>query len=136
MNAHSERTPMSRAGKIRSHRRGLRMRRIVLAGVLLVSVGLSADQTPMALDPGVGTVHFAVSTKNAEAQRFFDQGMAYLYGFNHDAAIRSFRRAAELDPKLAMADWGVALALGPNINLDVDPDREKQAYAAVQSAMS
>jgi len=90
----------------------------------------------MALDPGVGTVHFAVSTKNAEAQRFFDQGMAYLYGFNHDAAIRSFRRAAELDPKLAMADWGVALALGPNINLDVDPDREKQAYAAVQSAMS
>ena len=87
------------------------------------------------LEPGIGNVHFLVSTKNAEAQRFFDQGMNYLYGFNHEAAVRSFRRAAELDPNLAMADWGVALALGPNINLDVDPDREKQAYEAVQSAM-
>ena len=88
----------------------------------------------LALDPGVGSVHFAVSTKNAEAQKYFDQGMAYLYGFNHDAAIASFKRAAELDPKLAMADWGVAYALGPNINLDVDPDREKQAYEGVQAA--
>src|SRR5438132_3314807 len=88
------------------------------------------------LEKGVGSVHYPVQTKSAEAQNFFDQGMAYLYGFNHEAAIRSFQHAAELDPDLAMSYWGVALALGPNINLDVDPDHEKQAYEAVHSAMA
>src|SRR6266480_337643 len=88
------------------------------------------------LDPGIGHVHFAVSTQNTEAQRYFDQGMAYLYGFNHETAIRSFQRAGDLDPNLGIAWWGVALALGPNINLDVDPDREKQAYDAVQTALT
>jgi len=87
------------------------------------------------IEPGIGRVHYPVSTSNAEAQRYFDQGMAYLYGFNHEAAVKSFQEAGRLDSNLAMADWGVALALGPNINLDVDPDREKQAYAAVQSAL-
>jgi tetratricopeptide (TPR) repeat protein len=91
---------------------------------------------PVTIDPGVGHVHFAVSTQNAEAQDYFDQGMAYLYGFNHETAVRSFQKAGELDPNLAMAWWGVALALGPNINLDVDPDREKQAYDAVQTALT
>ena len=90
----------------------------------------------VALEPGLGTFHRAVSTKNAEAQKFFDQGMKYLYGFNHEAAVKSFQRAGELDPDLAMAWWGVALALGPNINMDVDPDREKQAFEAVQKAKS
>ena len=88
-----------------------------------------------AIEPGLGKVHFATSTKSAEAQRYFDQGMAYLYGFNHEAAVKSFEQAAKLDPNLGMADWGIALALGPNINLDVDPDREKQAFTAVQSAL-
>jgi tetratricopeptide (TPR) repeat protein len=88
------------------------------------------------LDRGVGNVHYPVQTKDPQAQRFFDQGMAYLYGFNHEAAIRSFQHANELDPDMAMAYWGVALALGPNINLDVDPDHEKKAYEAVQSAMA
>jgi tetratricopeptide (TPR) repeat protein len=88
-----------------------------------------------AIEPGLGKVHYATSTKNAQAQRYFDQGMAYLYGFNHEAAVKSFQQAAKLDPNLAMADWGIALALGPNINLDVDPDREKQAHAEVQTAL-
>src|SRR5438552_6404830 len=88
-----------------------------------------------AIEPGLGKVHYATSTKNAEAQRYFDQGMAYLYGFNHEAAVKSFEQAAKLDPNLAMADWGIALALGPNINLDVDPDREKRAYSSVRSAL-
>ena len=90
----------------------------------------------VALEPGLGDFHRAVSTTNAEAQKFFDQGMKYLYGFNHEAAVQSFQRAGELDPNLAMAWWGIALALGPNINLDVDPDREKQAFEAVQKAKS
>ena len=88
------------------------------------------------LDEGLGDLHWAVTTSNAEAQRFFDQGMRYTYAFNHDMAIRSFRRATELDPDLAMGYWGIALALGPNINLDVDPEREKLAWETVQTALS
>ena len=86
--------------------------------------------------PGLGDVHHPVSTKNREAQQFFDQGLKLVYGFNHDEARRSFQRAAELDPKLAMAWWGVALTLGPNYNLPVDPEREKAGYDAVQRAVS
>ena len=85
---------------------------------------------------GMGSHHHPVSTTNPEAQRFFNQGLSYAFAFNHDEAIRSFKRAAELDPKLAMAHWGVALALGPNINLDIDPEREKAAYEAVQKAVA
>ena len=110
--------------------------RLTLLVALFVPLSIIARQGPPALDSGVGKVHFSVSTTNPEAQRFFDQGMAYLYGFNHDAAIRSFREASKLDPQLAMADWGVALALGPNINMDIDADREKQAYGAIHSAMT
>ncbi|MEK6372098.1 MAG: hypothetical protein AABO58_05330 [Acidobacteriota bacterium] len=89
----------------------------------------------VALDPGLGDFHWKVTTKNAKAQAFFDQGMKYVYAFNHESAVRSFGEAARLDPNLAMAHWGMALALGPNINLDVDPDREKEAYQAVQAAL-
>lgn len=87
------------------------------------------------LMPGLGNVHHPVSTKNPEAQQFFDQGLALIYGFNHDEAALSFRRAAELDPQCAMAWWGVALALGPNYN-DPEPDmaREKASWDAIQKA--
>ncbi len=93
-------------------------------------------EKPAELVAGMGTHHHVVSTSNPEAQKFFDQGFAFVYAFNHDEAIRSFKRAAEIDPELAMAYWGIALALGPNINLDVDPEREKAAYEAVQKAHS
>ena len=86
--------------------------------------------------PGMGSHHHSVSTTNAEAQKFFDQGLSLVFAFNHEEAIRSFKHAAELDPQLAMAYWGIALALGPNINLDVDPEREKAAYEAVRKALS
>src|SRR5438045_2168769 len=69
------------------------------------------------------------------AQRYFDQGLTLIYAFNHDEAARSFQRAADLDPNLAMAHWGIALALGPNYNIDVDEQREKQAYAEIQKAI-
>ena len=93
-------------------------------------------EKPVALMSGLGTLHHPTSTRNKEAQNFFDQGFRMIYGFNHQEAIRSFKRAAELDPTMAMAWWGVAIALGPNINLDVDPDREKAAYDAAQKALS
>jgi hypothetical protein len=93
-------------------------------------------EAPVQLMPGFGEVHHPVSTKNKRAQQFFDQGLKLAYGFNHDEARRSFIRAAELDPKLAMAQWGVALTLGPNYNLPVDPERERAGYAAVQRAVA
>ena len=96
----------------------------------------SIDAKPIALIAGLGEVHHPVSTTNAQAQQFFNQGLALVYGFNHDEAVRSFKRAGDLDPKLAMAHWGVALALGPNINLPVDAEHEKAAYEAVQMARS
>src|SRR4051812_43365048 len=89
---------------------------------------------PLTLDGGLSDLHWKVSTSNADAQRFFDQGMRYLYAFNHEQAVRSFTHATELDPELAMGYWGAALALGPNINMDVDPPREQQAFDAIHTA--
>jgi tetratricopeptide (TPR) repeat protein len=83
---------------------------------------------------GLGRLHHPIATKNPEAQQFFDQGLTLVYGFNHDEAVRSFRRAAELDSASPMPHWGIALALGPNINLDVDPEREKAADDEAQRA--
>jgi hypothetical protein len=99
-----------------------------------VSTGRTKNDAPR-LMPGLGDVHHPVSTTNRKVQEFFDQGLKLVYGFNHDEARRSFERAAELDPKLAMAWWGVALTLGPNYNLPVNPEREKAAYDAIQRAL-
>ncbi len=66
----------------------------------------------------------------------FDQGLAQAFGFNHEAAIRSFERAAELDSSAAMPHWGKAWALGPNYNLDIDDARAKAATEAVARAQS
>ncbi|WP_375503284.1 hypothetical protein [uncultured Nostoc sp.] len=91
---------------------------------------------PYSLISGVGTIHHPVSTSNPQAQEFFDQGLNLIYAFNHDEAVRSFQYAAKLDPHLAIAYWGIALALGPNINLAIDPNRELAAYQAVQQALA
>jgi len=113
------------------------MKLLALIPVLLASVcSLFAQSKPPALMPGLGQHHHTISTKSSEAQRFFDQGLTLVFAFNHEEAARSFRRAAELDPQSAMPYWGVALALGPCINLDVDLPHEKAAYEAVQKAMS
>src|SRR5262252_409944 len=89
-----------------------------------------------ALMTGYGNWHHPVTTKNAQAQAFFDQGLRQIYAFNHDEAARSFQRAGELDPKLAMAFWGVAEAVGPNYNDPASDDRFKQAHAAIEKAQS
>lgn len=85
--------------------------------------------------PGMGNSNHPIATKNREAQEFFNQGMNLLYGFNHDEAVRAFERATQLDPKSPMPLWGKALALGPNINMDVDPKAELAAWEAVQAAV-
>ena len=90
---------------------------------------------PATLMTGVGTLHHPVSTKNAQAQQFFDQGLRLIFAFNHDEAARSFRRAADLAPKLAMAYWGVAEAVGPNYNDPASDDRFQAAHDAIQKAV-
>jgi tetratricopeptide (TPR) repeat protein len=95
-----------------------------------------AANSQVRLIAGWGEAHHPVSTKIKQAQQFFDQGLALLYGFNHEEARKSFQRAGELDPKLAMAWWGMAMALGPNYNFAADPGPEKAAYDAVQRAIS
>src|SRR5262249_54105994 len=93
-------------------------------------------EAPAALFTGLSDLHHPVSTKNAEAQKFFNQGLALIYAFNHDEAINSFKRAVELDPNLAIAHWGIALAYGSNYNLPAVEDREKAAYEALQKAVA
>jgi tetratricopeptide (TPR) repeat protein len=95
-----------------------------------------ATTSSVALDAGLGPLHHGVSTRNAQAQAYFDQGMKLVFAFNHEAAIRSFQRAAELDPGLAMAHWGIALSLGPNINMPMDADAHRAAYGEVQKALA
>ena len=113
------------------------MKFLAQVGVLLVLVcPLFAQSKPPALMSGLGEHHHTISTRNPEAQRFFDQGLTLVFAFNHEEAARAFRRASELDPQSAMAFWGIALALGPCINLDVDLPHEKAAYEAVQKALS
>ena len=113
----------------------------VLCAVFLC-VGLSgqvhpshAQSHPVTLVAGLGDLHHPVSTHNPQAQQFFDQGLRFIYAFNHDEAARSFQHAAELDGKLAMAYWGVAEAVGPNYNDPADPERYKHAHDAVQKAV-
>ena len=79
---------------------------------------------------------FPVTTKSPQAQLFINQGVNLAYGFNHAEAGRSFREAARLDPECAMAYWGQALVLGPNINVPMDPGNEARALELVQMAVS
>ncbi len=109
---------------------------LLISGSAMCQEHHSIDQTKKAeLIYGMGDHRHPVSTTNPDAQRFFDQGLTLIYAFNHDEAVRSFKRAAELDPNLGMAYWGVALALGANINLPADPERERAAYEAIQKAI-
>lgn len=84
--------------------------------VLLAGQALAEAQPAPLRYTGLGDFSRPVSTRSAEAQAWFDQGLAFMYAFNHDEAIRSFRQAAAIDPACAMAWWGIAIANGPHIN--------------------
>ena len=94
----------------------------------------SADRVPLYKD--LGSHHKRISTKVPEAQQYFDQGLRFVYGFNHAEAIRSFAHAATLDPSCAMCYWGIALAYGPHVNAPMDRAGGVAAYEAVQKALS
>lgn len=85
---------------------------------------------------GLGDHHFPVTTDSPASQRFFDQGLRLTYGFNHSEALRAFKEAARLDPANAMAYWGWALVLGPNLNLPMLPEVAPQAWEAVRRAVA
>ena len=93
-----------------------------------------ADKPGAPTFKGLGSHHMAISTRNPRTQAYFDQGVNLLFGFNHAEAIRSFREAARLDPNCAICWWGVAEALGPNINLPMQPDAVAPAWQALQRA--
>jgi len=98
---------------------------------------LAAWSAGARLFDGLGDYHRSVSTKSPEAQRYFDQGMRLLWGFNHDESTRSFARALELDPTCAMCAWGVALTVGPNYNVPMlEEARAKIAFEATKLAQS
>ena len=93
-----------------------------------------APLAPRLQNLGVHT--FPVSTRNERAQLFMNQGLNLTYGFNHAEAFRAFAEAARLDPTLAMAYWGQALVLGPNINAPMNPDDEPKAFDLIQKAVA
>lgn len=104
-----------------------------LAGPPITTATSPASAGP--LFSGIGSHHRAVSTQSPAAQRYFDQGLTWLFAFNHDEAIRSFEEAARLDPQLAIAWWGVAVSYGPHINLPLVPEENaKAAWAALGRA--
>jgi hypothetical protein len=83
---------------------------------------------------GLGALNFPITTANPEAQRYFTQGLAFSYGFNHAAAIASFREAQRLDPACALCWWGEAFAYGPNINAPMDGSTNAPAFGAAAHA--
>ena len=123
----------------------MRTRYATVMGLLLSCVAAAPVQTtqPSAaaaggsqapLLEGLGAHTFPVSTKNALAQRYIDQGLILAYAFNHKEAERSFREAARLDPNCAMAWWGAALVVGPHINAAMKPEDAPRAWEALGKA--
>src|SRR3984957_8749572 len=92
------------------------------------------DQPGAPLFDGYGDHHHPITTSNPKTQAYFDQGVRMLFAFNHPEAIRSFREGARLDPDCAMCWWGVAFALGPNINQAMHADAVGPAWQAVEMA--
>jgi len=121
---------------------------VAIAGILIINPLAIAKTNPKndvqsTVVPGqiaprlqnLGFHKFPVTTSSERAQLFINQGLMLTYGFNHAEATRAFREAARLDPSCAMAYWGMALVLGPNINMAMAPEKEPQAYAMIQKAI-
>src|SRR6201988_3813155 len=94
---------------------------VLIYSVLAFGGSAFGKSTQEPIFEGLGNYSRKITTKSPEAQRYFDQGLAFLHGFNHNASIRSFEQAAALDPECAMAHWAIALANGPHINYPMVP---------------
>jgi tetratricopeptide (TPR) repeat protein len=109
---------------------------LLLYCAALAAASPAAEKLPGPLLDGLGNLHHPVTTQSKQAQRYFDQGLRLLFGFNHKEAIRSFRSAAHLDPQCAMAHWGMAYAFGPHVNRPMDASDTANAWAALQLAVA
>src|SRR5690348_11912897 len=102
---------------------------------VLAQHSVPSNVTPLLL-PGLGHPSHPIATKNVDAQKYFDQGLQLVFGFNRAEAVRSFRRASQLDSQAAMPYWGMALAYGRHMNMDQDMDvSPAEAYDAIQQAL-
>ena len=116
------------------------MRRAASVGFLLplalfaILISGKPSQAETALYDNLGVLHHPISSNSEQAQRYFDQGLRLVYAFNHEEAIRSFEEAAKQDPQAAMPYWGIALALGPNINAAMNKEAEGRAKEAIKQA--
>ena len=124
---------------------------VVVIGIAAIAAGLlygrrTSDTRPPApaatpeapvgatLLEGLGDYDFPVTTSKPDAQRWFNQGLMLTFGFNHDAAERSFLKATEIDPECAMCWWGAALVLGPHVNSGMEPANNAKAWSRAQRA--
>lgn len=103
-------------------------------GAMVHAAPPSEARSSVPLFDNLGTLHHPITTSSSLAQRYFDQGLRLVYAFNHEEAVLAFNEAATLDPSAAMAHWGIALALGPNINAAMDKQRERRALDALHQA--
>ena len=107
----------------------------IIVWLMLTLAGFNLLAAKEPVYDGLGSYSRKITTNSAEAQRYFDQGLAFVHGFSHRAAIRAFQQAAELDPECAMAHWGVALACGPHINsMAVPPPAAELAWKKLELA--
>ena len=126
--------PSARAGDMCGGRTSANSMRSML---LTAAAAVQADMpSAMPLYDGLGKIDFPITTANPLAQRYFNQGLGFAYGFNHAAAIASFRAAQRLDPNCAMCWWGEALAHGPNINAPITPDANRLALETIARAQA
>lgn len=117
------------------------MCRYLLWGILILMLWPSSSGAAsksyaqgVPLYTNLGTLQHPITTMSPNAQQYFNQGLRWVYAFNHEEALRAFEEAARHDPSAAMAYWGIALALGPNINAAMEKDDERRAWNAVQKA--
>jgi tetratricopeptide (TPR) repeat protein len=99
-----------------------------------VEAGTTDQAEAPPLFDNLGSLHHPITTSSDRAQQYFDQGLRLVYAFNHEEAIRSFEAAAQEDPQAAMAYWGMALALGPNINGTMEKKDERRTIEMIQKA--
>ncbi|MEA5508370.1 hypothetical protein VB715_01190 [Crocosphaera sp. UHCC 0190] len=126
-----------------------RTKSLVLYGLLAISLclcpnflmattvkgfNLNQPDHPVPLIDNLGDYHHKITTQSPQAQQYFDQGLIYVFGFNHGEALRSFQQAAKFDPNCAMCYWGVALSLGPHVNAPMGKDSMPLAYQAIHKA--
>ena len=114
---------------------GTQAANLMLAGIRVAEAAGNSGPTMPLLD-GLGNHSIKVTTNNPIAQRYFDQGLRLVYGFNHADAIRSFKAAQKADPSCALCYWGEAWALGPNVNVPMQPEAEVPAARAMSMARS